>query len=168
MNRFKLLVLVNLIGLLVYINWSVAGKETLLKSGKTILLELAPVDPRSLMQGDYMQLDYAASRVDTRISIPRKGYAVFVVDKNGVGKRMRFQGGEAPLNTGEILLRYRDYSGWSVRLGAESYFFEEGQAPRFEKAKYGGLKVDEKGNSVLIGLFDENRRWIKPGPVVNK
>ena len=27
-----------------------------------MLLELAPVDPRSLIQGDYMRLDYAIAR----------------------------------------------------------------------------------------------------------
>ncbi|XOT97907.1 GDYXXLXY domain-containing protein, partial [Alcaligenes pakistanensis] len=30
--------------------------------GQTVLLELAPVDPRSLMQGDYMSLNFALSQ----------------------------------------------------------------------------------------------------------
>ena len=50
------IILINLILLLVYFNGSILSKEDLLKNGKLILLELAPVDPRSLMQGDYMSL----------------------------------------------------------------------------------------------------------------
>ena len=51
------------------------------------------------------------------------------------------------------------YNG--VIIGAESYFFEEGQAELFEKACYGGLMVDKNGNSILIGLYDENFEKIK-------
>ena len=47
------------------VNWSVAQKERLLERGRIVLLELAPVDPRSLMQGDYMALQFAIAR-DTR------------------------------------------------------------------------------------------------------
>ena len=39
-------------------NWSIAAKERLLVSGSTVYLELALVDPRSLMRGDYMALNY--------------------------------------------------------------------------------------------------------------
>ena len=42
--------------------WSVLGFETLLRQGRTVYLELAPVDPRSLMQGDYMALSYQLER----------------------------------------------------------------------------------------------------------
>ena len=35
-------------------------REQLLGSGRVVILELAPVDPRSLMQGDYMALTFAA------------------------------------------------------------------------------------------------------------
>ena len=48
----------------------------------------------------------------------------------------------------------------SINIGAESYFFQEGDAEKFEKAVYGGLRVDNKGNSVLVGLFDENKKQI--------
>jgi len=34
--------------------------ERILSDGRVLLLELAPVDPRSLMQGDYMALQFAA------------------------------------------------------------------------------------------------------------
>ena len=40
----------------------VVQKERVVRSGNLVLLPLAPVDPRSLMQGDYMILDYAVTR----------------------------------------------------------------------------------------------------------
>src|SRR5690606_19512775 len=38
---------------------AVLGFERTLRDGQLVLLELAPVDPRSLMQGDYMALRFA-------------------------------------------------------------------------------------------------------------
>ena len=55
-------------------NFAIWQKEDVLANGRTILLELAPVDPRSLMQGDYMALrfrlaaDVGASMVVTPVT----------------------------------------------------------------------------------------------------
>lgn len=46
-------------------------------------------------------------------------------------------------------------------LGAESFFFEEGQDTLYQKAVYGGLKVDDKGQSLLVGLYDEDFHLIQ-------
>ena len=43
----RILIIANLILLLGYFNWSVYKKEQTLKDGQLILLQLAPVDPRS-------------------------------------------------------------------------------------------------------------------------
>ena len=40
-------------------NFKIGEYEHVLESGETVILELAPVDPRSLMQGDYMELRFA-------------------------------------------------------------------------------------------------------------
>jgi uncharacterized membrane-anchored protein len=57
---------------LVVVNASVLDKERLLASGTPVLLELAPVDPRSLIQGDYMELDYAISRQSVGMMLARR------------------------------------------------------------------------------------------------
>ncbi len=54
--RYKFLIGLNLLLVLVAFNYSVYTKEKTLEAGTLVLLELAPVDPRSLMQGDYMVL----------------------------------------------------------------------------------------------------------------
>ena len=46
------------LGLLAMINWDIVKREAWLAEGEVVRLELAPVDPRSLMQGDYMTLNY--------------------------------------------------------------------------------------------------------------
>lgn len=54
-----------LLGLLLVIaimTINVAKYETHLANGDTVLLELAPIDPRGFMQGDYMTLSYALER----------------------------------------------------------------------------------------------------------
>ncbi len=126
----------------------IGQKEMLLARGTPILLELAPVDPRSLMQGDYMSLRYAlASRVSG------SGRMVIQLDARGVAQFVRpYEGG--PLAAGEMLLRYRGSPQGEPRLGAESYFFQEGQAEHFAAARYGELRVTPAGDSVLVGLRD--------------
>ena len=164
LTKKGIVILLNLVLVLALFNWSVVQKEEILDEGQLVLLELAPVDPRSLMQGDYMRLNYAISRPEDGElfqKLPLKGYAVLKLNQDNVAELVRFQEEESPLNSKEQLLKYSKGS-WSINLGAESYFFEEGQAKVFEQAKYGGLKVDEKGNSILVGLYDERQQLIKP------
>ena len=161
MKTSQLVILVNLLLLLGVIGFEISKKEKTLAEGKLILLELAPKDPRSLMQGDYMVLRYAETRSIRADSIPSRGYCILKLDENGVGKRQRFQEKAEPLYEGEYRVKYF-HSDWFASIGAESYFFEEGTAQLFEKAKYGGLRVAKSGESLLVGLYDENREFIEP------
>ncbi len=135
----------------------VIRKERVLSHGTPVLLELAPVDPRSLIQGDYMVLDYAVSREVPRRNGPEEGKLVLRLDEQGVGRFVRVHAPDAPLAPGELLLRYK-VRGGRVRLGAESFFFQEGHAERYTGARYGELRVTEDGSSVLVGLRDAERR----------
>ncbi|GAB3193879.1 putative membrane-anchored protein [Pontibacter aydingkolensis] len=161
LTKKGVIIFVNLVLVLALFNWSVTEKEEILENGELVLLELAPVDPRSLMQGDYMRLSYAISRPELFDSLDQKGYAVLKLGQYNVAELVRFQKKEQPLSPKEQLLKYSK-TDWTINLGAESYFFEEGQAKTFEQAKYGGLRVDEKGNSILIGLYDEKQQLLKP------
>ena len=59
------------ISILVAVNYAIWQKEQLLTHGKTVILALAPVDPRSLMQGDYMRLRFQAEQ-DMQRYLPYK------------------------------------------------------------------------------------------------
>lgn len=162
MRKYKwFVILLNLILLMIYFNHSVAKKEGLLKEGQLVLLELAPVDPRSLMQGDYMALRYKISESISAENIPKRGFCVVQLDAKKVASKVRFQEGRSPLHKGEHLIEYTSPDKWNVNIGAESFFFQEGQAEKYGKAKYGAVKVDKHGHSLLIGLYDEQQRRIE-------
>jgi uncharacterized membrane-anchored protein len=134
-------------------------KETTLAEGRTMLLRLGPRDPRSLMQGDYMVLRYGIADEVPNDQLQSKGTLVVKVDKNNVASYVRVHKDE-PLQDGEYLLAYRKHG--KLRLGAESFMFQEGLANLYANARYGELKVDKKGSSVLVGLCDTEFKPLKP------
>ncbi|MBU2709844.1 GDYXXLXY domain-containing protein [Zooshikella harenae] len=144
---------------MIAINWSILQKEQVLASGLQVRLALAPVDPRSLMQGDYMRLRYALlSEVPTKQLAP-EGQLIIRLDKQHVASFVGiYQPGQS-LQQGELLLHYRRY-GRHVKLGAESYLFEEGKASLLSEAAYGELRVANDGKSVLVGLLDQNFHYL--------
>lgn len=166
MKKYRwIIILVNLLLILVLFNRNMVKKEKLLTDGQLILLELAPVDPRSLMQGDYMQLRYKIARRNFRNdSLAKRGYCVVRLKTNGVAEKVRFQPEYSSVDDKQYLIKYtaaKSWFGWEVSIGAESFFFQEGEGDKYEKAKYGGIKVDKKGNSLLVGLYDQNLKQIK-------
>ena len=67
----KLGVVITCVIFLLLYNYSIYSKEKHLRTGEIVNLELEPVDPRSLMQGDFMDLDYDMSRKIRRSIIER-------------------------------------------------------------------------------------------------
>lgn len=143
--------------MLVVINIAIAHKERLIAQGSTVLLALAPRDPRSLMQGDYMTLSYVlADEIRAQIgTISVDGLALIALDERGVARFVRLYVPGAPLAAHERVLRFRK-RGSTVRLATDAFFFQEGQASHYSNAKYGELRVDAAGEAVLIGLRDEH------------
>lgn len=142
---------------LLILNGLILQKELLLSSGRSIFLRLAPRDPRSMMQGDYMALNYQVAR-DVQATqkiggIPQSGILVVQTNALGIATYSRLYD-EGPLKPDEVLLKFR-YPG-AVKIGAESFFFQEGHASRYEKAVYGELKVDGNGNAILVSLCDQD------------
>lgn len=50
------------------------SKQIILKTGKTILLETLPVDPRDLLRGDYVVLSYKIGTLESDKIKKDKGY----------------------------------------------------------------------------------------------
>jgi uncharacterized membrane-anchored protein len=145
----KLLLWGNLLVVLVSVNVLIVRKERAIASGRTMFLELAPVDPRSLMQGDYMNLRYLVAQDAEAAILERRGRIVVTLDTKNVAEFARVHRGE-PLAAGEYLLAYEKRDG--LHLGAESFLFQEGDAEVYAQARYGELKVAADGASVLVGL----------------
>ena len=148
-------------------NWDIAQKRMVLATGEVLLLELQPVDPRSLMQGDYMALALGEAAMPSATvieSLPYRGTVILLRDENKMGRYARLDDG-SPLQEGELRVRYRRHEDWRgprLDYGAQSFFFQEGDAELYQGARYAVLRVAADGATVLADLADETGRAIKP------
>jgi uncharacterized membrane-anchored protein len=139
------------------VSLEIAGKEQVLAKGETLLLELAPRDPRSIMQGDYMTLRYTLARdLSGASGVAHAGATVVERDGDGIARFVRVDDGQ-PLSTGQHRLTYR-FRGGEATIGTNAYFFEEGTADQYETARYGEVRVAADGTTLLVGLRDADRR----------
>lgn len=135
-------------------------KQQLLAQGQKVFVALAPIDPRSLMQGDYMALNFALSaglreqlgQADGHDWNARR-HAVARLGPQGVAELQRLARPDEPLAADELLLPLRYLKGrWT--LVTDAYFFPEGQGERFSRARYGEFRVLPGGKALLAGLAD--------------
>ena len=169
--RMKLTLALGLVVLAV-LNFWVYRKELFIETAEEVYFELAPVDPRSLMQGDYMRLNYRIVenlrkefkriRSAGEIEIPDAGKIVVRLDERRIAFFKSLWDG-TPLVEDERLLHYSGSNRWRVHIGSESFFFEEGQGEAYEKARYGVFKLGKDGRTILRALADENLVRIQPG-----
>ena len=141
---------------LVLVNFSIAGKERLLRDGKVVYLELAPVDPRSLMQGDYMALRFKLAESVPARDAASDGHVVAALDARGIATYRRIHDGK-PVEANEVLLRYRLRNS-QLKFATNAFFFEEGSGARYEQARYGELRVAPDGELLLTGLRGKDLR----------
>ena len=165
--------LLGLIVILVVMTLNVAKYETHLATGDSVLLELAPVDPRGFMQGDYMTLRYALEdavldKLYERLSSNEEwieaaeGYVIVKLDSNKVGQFKRLADSKpANLATDEMAIHYRVRNG-TMRLATNAFFFQEGYAKAFEAAEYGLFKVNKNGEPLLTDMVDDDFIVINP------
>lgn len=146
-------------------NWGIWSRERILAEGRVVLLELAPVDPRSLMQGDYMALRFKVSD-DAFGRAPARqvedGRIVVTLDERGVGAFARRDDG-APLGASQIALRYRVRDG-KVKFATNAFFFQEGKGDAYRDARYGELRVAQNGELLLTGLRNASLEPLAPAP----
>lgn len=169
----RVLALVGLLSTLTLVATQVTAAEHHLSTGQTVYLELAPRDPRSLFQGDFMRLEYQVARDiqrrrstrGPRASLPDTGHAVLRIDGDQIGTFVRLHDG-TPLQDDERLLRFVTHGG-RVQVASRAFLFEEGHARAYEPARYGALVLDAQGQGVLTALADsglqhlgtDRRRW---------
>lgn len=156
-------------------NFKIGEYEHVLESGETVILELAPVDPRSLMQGDYMELRFAitddiehATRgqydqdrgYNVEMAYSSKGFALLRKDERGVAQLCRLSE-HVPEDFGActpgIMMPYKRHTYWPfISLPSQQYFFAEGAEPYFAQARFGEFKVTKDGVALLVGLRDKD------------
>lgn len=127
--------------------------EQTLMTGETVILQLAPVDPRSIMQGDYMALAYAIDR-ELPDDAAQFSY-VWLTTADNAAASLHSLSNQLPQQQDKIGLLLRQRDG-IVSVGPNGFFFAEGTAAVYEAARYGQFKVDSSGKALLTGLLDEN------------
>ncbi|QLH67353.1 MULTISPECIES: GDYXXLXY domain-containing protein [Aeromonas] len=154
----QLALLLSGLAILAGINATVWRYERAMSSGEVVLLRLAPVDPRSLMQGDYMRLNYEIAREltsrDARAT-QDKGSDTLVIrlDAHQVATLV-VDGKPDRLASDERLLQvHQSERQWQI--GPDAYFFEEGSGEQYEAARYGEFRLQADGKTLLVGLRDE-------------
>lgn len=154
----QLALLLSGLAILAGINATVWRYEHAMSSGEVVLLRLAPVDPRSLMQGDYMRLNYEIAREltsrDARAT-QNKGSDTLVIrlDAHQVATLVA-DGKPDRLASDERLLQvHQSERQWQI--GPDAYFFEEGTGGQYERARYGEFRLQADGKTLLVGLRDE-------------
>ena len=167
----KVIAVAALVVVLGLVNWSIIEKEKHLAHGDIVYLELAPVDPRSLMQGDYMALNF---RVAQQIydALPKSdnyrgwnrnadagdGFVVVKLDAESRADFVRIYAG-GTLGDNEIKLQYRVRNG-AVKFATNAFFFQEGHAQSYEAARYGQFRVNANGEVLLADMFDKDLKHI--------
>ena len=170
------LVGVFVIALLGAVNYKVQQFEDVLATGKPVVLKIAPADPRSLMQGDYMVLDYAilselqqsqfspesnesneTTGIDELSPSGKKAYILVHLDKNHVATFCEAQS-ETPTDfkhcTPNVYLPVR-YKYWSHKLPSQEYFFAEGKERYYAQAEYAEYRF-KNGVLLLARLLDQD------------
>lgn len=134
------------------LNLAIYQKETTLAGGETIYLRLAPVDPRSLMQGDYMILNYVIARELRDLEIEKVAGSVVVgLDEQGIATLIRLDDG-TPLSEKERYLAYKNRRG--AKFGIESFFFQEGKGDAYAAAQYAEIRLSSNGSAILLDLVE--------------
>lgn len=154
----QLALLLSGLAILAGVNATVWRYERAMSSGEVVLLRLAPVDPRSLMQGDYMRLNYEIARELTSRdaqTTQNKGSDTLVIrlDAHQVATLVAAGKPDRLASDERLLQVHQSERQWQI--GPDAYFFEEGTGGQYETARYGEFRLQADGKTLLVGLRDE-------------
>lgn len=169
-------------GQAVVLGWMIWDRTALLANGREIVLEVIPVDPRSLFRGDYVILGYDISRfkLPAGSKPPERNAPFYLTLRKGVGDNWQAVAGSptfpAQVQPDEIVIKGRvDYvsrpdrdqpqeqASVGLHYGIESYFVPEGTGMELEQMvgdkKISALiAVAPSGEAAIKGLISEGKR----------
>jgi uncharacterized membrane-anchored protein len=133
-------------------NVGIWQKENVIQAGKPVFVELAPVDPRSLMQGDFMALRFALPRaaIDDPLMASARPMVVARTDARGIATLLRIDDGRSLAPDEFRIQLVTKHRGWTI--ATDAWYFKEGESARWAKAKYGEFRIDSNGTALLVGL----------------
>ncbi len=160
-SRPQWLIALALLATLAVANFAIWKNETLIARGQPVYVALAPADPRSLMQGDFMRLDFrmpddVRQDFDALRDALRGGNRPHVVarrDARGIATLLRTDTSMQPLGADEFRIELAPKDGRWI-LVTDAWFFKEGEAGRWAAARFGEFRVLPEGKALLVGLAD--------------
>ena len=155
--------MVGITALLAVFNQKIHAYENIFINGKSVILNLAPTDPRSLMQGDYMILDYAlVSDIRRGLDYSQieysKRYVLVKKDERGVANFCRLESDIPTSFDGcepEVYLPVKIFNYWEIKFPTQDFFFPEGQGEHFSQAQYAEYRFKD-GKALLYRLLDKD------------
>ena len=185
MKRSTIVLLLTAITSLTYVGTIVVRHERVAASEGTVFLQLVPVDPLSLFQGQYMNVDFMAERQlyeESKLNIVKSGDALAVIelDERNIGTVREFIPTRPKLSQRQelsstygagvfLLFRVRlslvggnrkplggESRKYKIRIDQKQFLFRENMEDRYRNAKYGYFRVASDGSYQLIDLADEN------------
>jgi uncharacterized membrane-anchored protein len=154
------------------------NRYTLLSTGREIVAEVIPVDPRDLFRGDYVILGYGFGQAQN-VSLPagtRTGHVVYTTLKKADGTKWETAAvtGEYPKSPdaetvvlkGRVTHVYEDPARGltgGIRYGIESYFVPEGTGRDLEQQVRNHkidavLAIGSDGEAAIKGLIIDGQR----------
>ena len=164
---------------LVYVNLNAWQSQQIKLRGDVLFLELVPVDPLSLVQGQYMRLRfeiekrYNATSEDQQVIQNAHGnvLAVISLDNKRIGTLTGLlapnqwqQHGDGTLQLQVHAQQTDSEDSYVVRIEQNSFLFQENTEDRYGHAKYGMFRVHKDGQYVLVDLADKHLRPLTPQP----
>jgi uncharacterized membrane-anchored protein len=136
-------------------------KSSVLLFGQTIVLKSVPIDPRDLMRGDYVRIRWAIADLDRMMKTDgaklKVGDDIYVLLREGSPdwKPTAISSERPSLDEDQAVIKgtvtgLRPLS-IQVDYGMDSYYVPEGKGRDYERIKYWEVKVNRRGNPVLIG-----------------
>lgn len=153
---FAVVVAAQVIGLAAF----AAVREAKLRSGVAVILQTVPVDPRSLLQGDYAILDYEIAALPDYLQDPpppagRIVYVRLAESDGGVWQAVDYLDGRPLPNHGGTYIRGKVNAQGRLDFGIGTYFVPEGTGHIIENAA--DVKVivslDADGRAVIKGVL---------------
>ena len=146
----------------------IAVKENTLRTGTSVLLQTAPVDPRSLFQGDYAILNYEIAVLPDRLREIEQGNEFFVElveDADGVWRSRLYT-----LDKGDlpgVFIKGKVVNRGRLDFGIGTYFIPEGTGRAIEQAEDVKVRVaiGSGGKAVIEELLVDGQPFEPSRPV---
>ena len=130
-------------------------RQVALTEGREITLQTAPVDPRSLFQGDYAILDYEIAEIPAHLAGHPAGGAVYVILVECGDVWCAAQHTRSQPESADVYIRGVISVNRRLDFGIDTYFVPEGTGHIIERAQ--DVKVvislDDRGQAVIKNVL---------------